>query len=62
MAVTSPEAPVEARPMLNSSPEKNETREKSNENNDEGVHMKREIGLLEGVAIILGIIIGSGKA
>jgi len=27
---------------------------------DQGVHMKKELGLLEGVAIILGIIIGSG--
>lgn len=26
----------------------------------QGIHMKREVGLFEGVAIILGIIIGSG--
>jgi hypothetical protein len=28
---------------------------------DGGVRMKKELGLLEGVAIILGIIIGSGE-
>lgn len=27
---------------------------------DEGVHLKKELGLVEGVAIIIGIIIGSG--
>ncbi len=27
---------------------------------DEGVHLKKELGLTEGVAIIIGIIIGSG--
>ena len=33
------------------------TEEKSD---DEGVHLKKELGLLEGVAVIIGIIIGSG--
>lgn len=28
---------------------------------DEGVKMRKELGLLEGTAIILGIIMGSGK-
>ena len=31
------------------------------EKGEEKVKMKKELGLLEGVAIILGIIIGSGK-
>ncbi len=29
---------------------------------NQSVHMKKELGLLEGVAIIVGIIIGSGMA
>lgn len=29
--------------------------------NDDKVQMKKQLGLLEGVAIILGIIFGSGK-
>ena len=34
----------------------------SNEStNNEKFQMKKEIGLLEGVAIIIGIILGSGK-
>jgi len=28
---------------------------------NDSIHMKKELGLLEGVAIIVGIIIGSGK-
>lgn len=34
-----------------------ETKKKSS---NESIHMKKELGLLEGVAIIVGIIIGSG--
>ena len=30
------------------------------ETSEEGVHLKKELGLFEGVAIIIGIIIGSG--
>lgn len=32
-----------------------------NENGDDKVQMKKQLGLLEGVSIILGIIFGSGK-
>lgn len=32
-----------------------------NQNGNERVQMKKQLGLLEGVAIILGIIFGSGK-
>ncbi len=40
-----------------------ETKTESGEKKDgsnQSVHMKKELGLLEGVAIIVGIIIGSG--
>ena len=37
-----------------------ETVDKKEETKEEPVKMKKELGLLEGVAIILGIIIGSG--
>ena len=37
-----------------------ENEQNLNENEDGGVHLKKELGLLEGVAIIIGIIIGSG--
>jgi len=32
------------------------------EEDDGGFRMKKEVGLVEGVAIIIGIIIGSGEA
>ena len=35
--------------------------EKVGEKGEEKVKMKKQLGLLEGVAIILGIIIGSGE-
>ena len=39
----------------------NETTEHQKEDEeDQGVHLKKELGLVEGVAIIIGIIIGSG--
>lgn len=31
-----------------------------NDNNENGVQMKKELGLLDGVAIIVGVIIGAG--
>lgn len=33
-----------------------------NENGNDKVQMKKQLGLMEGVSIILGIIFGSGKA
>lgn len=35
--------------------------EEADEKSEEGVRMKKELGLMEGVSIILGIIVGSGK-
>ena len=48
----------EAKEALEKQPPKAE--EGQDEDQDEGVHLKKELGLLEGVAIIIGIIIGSG--
>eukprot|EP00095_Tigriopus_kingsejongensis_P011978 maker-scaffold1489_size38734-snap-gene-0.9 protein:Tk11978 transcript:maker-scaffold1489_size38734-snap-gene-0.9-mRNA-1 annotation:"y+l amino acid transporter 2" len=63
MAVPDPKGESESRPMLGS-PETDKSAPTADEiaakAEDGGMHMKREIGLLEGVAIILGIIIGSG--
>ena len=53
-------AESEADRML-STPEKEKREAMAKEDNDQGVHMKKELGLTEGVAIILGIIIGSGE-
>ena len=41
-------------------PSRNEVRSGGNTSSDK-VQMKKQLGLLEGVAIILGIILGSGK-
>jgi len=49
----------EAKEALEKQPPK-EGQEEGQEPEDEGVHLKKELGLLEGVAIIIGIIIGSG--
>ena len=48
----------EAKEALEKQPPKVE--EGQEEDQDDGVHLKKELGLLEGVAIIIGIIIGSG--
>ena len=48
----------EAKEALEKQPPKAE--EGHDEDQDDGVHLKKELGLLEGVAIIIGIIIGSG--
>ena len=48
----------EAKEALEKQPSKAE--EGQEEDQDDGVHLKKELGLLEGVAIIIGIIIGSG--
>ena len=48
----------EAKEALEKQPPKAE--EGQEEDQDESVHLKKELGLLEGVAIIIGIIIGSG--
>ena len=48
----------EAKEALEKQPPKAE--EGQEEDQDDGVHLKKELGLLEGVAIIIGIIIGSG--
>ena len=53
----------EANPMLASPANSVETPngQTDKDKTSDKVQMKKEIGLLEGVAIILGIIIGSGK-
>lgn len=40
--------------------ENDSDRKSSNDNNENGVQMKKELGLLDGVAIIVGVIIGAG--
>lgn len=58
MSIKADEMPTPSDKLL-SSPET--APEVANINSDDKVKMKKELGLLEGVAIILGVILGSGK-
>ena len=44
-----------------SSPESGSDDQKKSSGSSDNIKLKKELGLLEGVAIILGIIIGSGS-
>jgi solute carrier family 7 (L-type amino acid transporter), member 5 len=53
-------SPTETVMELVPSPKGSVSQQPGDEHGDERVHMKKELGLLEGCAIILGIIFGSG--
>lgn len=47
--------------MSTTTPENVKSTESTSEETGDRVRLKKQLGLLEGVAIILGIIFGSGK-